>query len=84
MIFDRLRNQPGAGAGDLDVAVEHRHGDLGFGIVLQPLQHVGETADIEGVRRSLAGTPAEQVQQRVVVVVAVHRQHGGAATARHC
>ena len=68
----RAWNDAGSGPGDLERAVEDRHGDLGFVVGSQPGQHLGKATDVEGVGSTFSGAPASLVQYSIVVVIAVH------------
>ena len=42
-------------AGDLEIAVEDRHGYFGFLVAPEAVEHVPEPGDVEGLRRPLPG-----------------------------
>ena len=68
----RLRNEACAGAGDLEIAIENRHGDLALGIQFEPCQHVTQSGDIECVGCPLAGAQAAGFKHPVIEMIAIH------------
>ena len=59
------------------LAVKDRHRHLGFIPRPQPLQRVEKPANVKGLRRTLARSKTGRNKVKVVVVIAVHRQHLG-------
>ena len=70
----RIRYEASAGAGNLEVAVKHRHGDFRFVIAFEPHQHVIEAGNVECLRRPLSRPQSTLFQHAVVKMIAIHRE----------
>jgi len=75
-------DDPRPGAGDLDHPVKHRDRHVTAVAGPQPVEHDGQSVDIESVRRALAQSIAARLKNDIVEMETVHRQD--VAGARRC